>query len=1275
MKKTRLAALFMCLIGLIFALTGVACTTDDVKEEWSFTAKVPVACEEGDTVSITLNVENVTGWTATYEVTKNGESVAVSENGEFTPTATGEYVIKVVVTYKGENQEKTYKLNVIKDATAPVVTSPITDKTAAKGEYNFAEDLASIVATDNKTAAENLKKSIVSVTLDGAALTVSENVCTFERAGKYNVSYKVEDEEGNSVPLAYTITVNGLYLNEKAFASETFQLAEYEIASVRAFGYENATVKVELTQDGETKTVAQGDKVKFVSTTDVTLKYTLVSGEEEKDSIEKTVTVKALDLLLSETDFKVTEGDEITVPTATLSHETEGVTVTVKVSGQYQEEKEVAPGEKLTAASGVTEIVFTAKNADGTFELSRTATVVAIGKDEIISFEKDGADNPDFNVPAYGQKMGNEELNDNPAYVKSGKYSAKLTFGPNRANQSTYAAGFCYWENQLKTVNVEGANGLSMWIYCEKKEAYIVASIATGAGAKYSGARISHVIKLAKGWNEVNINFDYQVYNAGEKTVNGNKVSLDIKNGISELCFYRVKKGAYTNWDSVNGGNVTDYIYDNALSVYLDEVRAKKLELPDGVYFTFDSKPASTGAFNGKATVVAPKMLVTEGVTLTAKITAPDGTVTDAAIGDEFTLTQSGRYIITYKAEKEGKPSQEISFEVLVPAEGEFLSFETVNGATPDISGAIGEVTINKDAQYVNSGSQSAKLTTVLNQWGNCVAGVCHYEDSRHMPNIEGATGITFWLYSENALYLYTTIGTGAGSEYVSAQAKPIAVKAGWNFITIDFRYDMATSGADISKGICELFFGTGDTANGRGTTPATFYLDSVCFAKLELPDGVYFTFDSKPASTGTINGKATVVAPRMLVTEGVTLTAKITAPDGTVTEAAIGDEFTLTQSGRYIITYKAEKEGKPSQEIEFEVLVPAVGEFLSFENVNGATPDVAKGTFGKVTVNTDSRYVKNGSQSAKLETVLNEWGNCNAGFSWNGSALQMPTVENANGITFWMYSETATYLYAYITTGVGDTWASLQSKPIALEAGWNYVTIDVRYDLASTNEKFNLANGLQEIFFATGDANAVGKTPATLYLDCVCFAALPERVVENLAIDFTNISLPADKEFGNVELCTDEQYTKNGKPSLMLEMTANEAENKNMRACYSSWGKGIMLTSGENAVKFEVYASRAGFVSFEFGTGGNSGSGAYGGVKFAKVIELQQGWNTVTITFDATGASGDVNGAVLADGIVHFGATAVKSLDSAVVGNDHYVDVATEPLTLYVSTMYAIKA
>lgn len=1024
MKKTRLAALFMCLIGLIFALTGVACTTDDVKEEWSFTASVPVACEEGDTVSITLNVENVTGWTATYEVTKNGESVAVSENGEFTPTATGEYVIKVVVTYKGENQEKTYKLNVIKDATAPVVTSPITDKTAAKGEYNFAEDLASIVATDNKTAAENLKKSIVSVTLDGAALTVSENVCTFERAGKYNVSYKVEDEEGNSVPLSYTVTVSGLYLNEKAFASETFQLAEYEIASVRAFGYENATVNVELTQDGETQTVEQGAKVKFLKTTDVTLKYTLVSGEEEKDSIEKTVTVKALDLLLSETDFKVTEGDEITVPTATLSNQTEGVTVTVKVSGQYQEEKEVAQGEKLTAASGVTEIVFTAKNADGTFELSRTATVVAIGKDEIVSFEKDGADNPDFNVPAWGQRMGNEELNDNPAYVKSGKYSAKLTFGPERPNTKTYAAGFCYWENQVKTVNVDGANGLSMWIYCGKSEAYIVASIATGSGDKYSGARISHVIKLAKGWNEVTINFDYQIYNPGEKTVNGSKVAaLDIKNGISELCFYRVKKGAYTNWDSVNGGNFADYIFDKALSVYLDEVRAKKFELPDGVYFTFNEPLPSAGTLNGKATVVAPRMLVTEGVTLTAKITAPDGTVTDAAIGDEFTLTQSGRYIVTYKAEKEGKPSQEIEFEILVPAVGEFLSFETVNGATPDMvaGNVIGNEAINKDAQYVKSGSQSAKLmfgTNRLNT-GHAGAGFFYWEGAKRMPNVDGATGITFWVHSDVAAYLFTNISTGGGSDYTGAkQAKPVALKAGWNFVTIDFRYDMAQGGINIDKGISELWFRIGSTANA---------------------------FD--------------------------------------------------------------------------------------------------------------------------------------------------------------------------------DT------------------------------------------------------TNAILYLDCVCFAALPERVVENLAIDFTNIALPGDKEFGNIELCTDEQYTKNGKPSLMLEMTANEAENKNMRACYSSWGKGIMLTSGENAVKFEVYASRAGFVSFEFGTGGNAGSGDYGGVKFAKVIELQQGWNTVTITFDATGASGDVNGAVLADGIVHFGATAVKSLDSAVVGNDHYADVATEPLTLYVSTMYAIKA
>ena len=414
-----------------------------------------------------------------------------------------------------------------------------------------------------------------------------------------------------------------------------------------------------------------------------------------------------------------------------------------------------------------------------------------------------------------------------------------------------------------------------------------------------------------------------------------------------------------------------------------------------------------------------------------------------------------------------------------------------------------------------------------------------------------------------------------------------------------------------------------------------------------------------------------------MLVTEGVTLTVKVTAPDGTVADANVGDEFALTQSGRYIITYRAEKEGKPSQEISFEVLVPAEGEFLSFETVNGAVPDLTGYIYGSMTVNTDAQYVNSGSQSAKLTIGTANGGTHQAGFAHWGDARHIPNIEGATGITFWLYSDVATYVYTFISTGSSDYTGAKQAKPIALKAGWNFITIDFRYDMAQSG--LNISSGICELVFRLGtDTNGAdieGGVNAILYLDSVCFAALPERVVENLAIDFTNISLPADKEFGNVELCTDEQYTKNGKPSLMLEMTANEAENKNMRACYSSWGKGIMLTSGENAVKFEVYASRDGFVSFEFGTGGNAGGGAYGGVKFAKVIELKQGWNTVTLTFDATGTSGDVNGAVLADGIVHFGATAVKALDSAVVGNDHYADVATEPLTLYVSTMLAIKS
>ena len=1026
MKKTKLAALALCFALLVCALTGVACgtQTDSGKTEWSFGADLPVACEENEKVSIVLNVEGADDYEVVYEVVFGTTQVEVSEGGEFTPAAAGTYTVKVKVTAKGETKEKTYTLTVTKDATDPVITTKIADKTVEKGEYNFAGDLAEIVAADNKTQAENLVKSIVSVTIDGTALEMTENACTFERAGEYSVSYKVTDEEGNSANASYKITVKGLYLNEKAFVSKVFQLAEYEIAEAKVYGIENAAVKVTLAQGDEINEVAMGAKVKFLNVSDAVLKYVLLVGEEEKEIIEKTVKITALDLMISAADFSATEGDEITIPSASLSHETAGVTISVKISGQYQEEQAVAQGDTITAASGVTDITYTAENEDKSFSLTRVISVVAIGRDEIVSFEQVNGDNPDFNVPPLGMKLGNEELNSEPAYVHSGKYSAKLIFGPQRPNADTFGAGFCYWDNLIRNANVEGANGISMWIYCDKEEAYIVAAIATGATGKgYSGARISHVIKLGKGWNEVNINFDYQVYDAGEKTTADGTVlgALDIKNGISELCFYRVKKDAYTNWDSVNGGNYTDYIYDNALSVYVDEVRIRKFEIPDGVYFTFDKTPEATGTVGGTAVAPAPRMLVEEGVTLTVTVTDPNNKQTTVNAGDSFDLTLGGYYTLTYKAEKEGKLTQEVSFQVLA-------------------------------------------------------------------------------------------------------------------------------------------------------TDPA---------------------------------------------------------------------------------------------------------EFLSFETINGATPDIAKGIYGNVTANTDSRYVKAGKQSAKLETVLNEWGNCSAGFAWDGGALQMPTVENANGITFWMYSETATYLYTYITTGVGDTWASLQSKPIALEAGWNYVTIDVRYDLASTNEKFNLANGLQELYFKTGDANDVGTTPATLYIDSVCFSVLPDRVIENLAIDYMNINLPedqtvlGDREFGMVTRCTDEEYTKNGKPSLKLEMFADEEPLKTMRACYSSWGKGILLTAGENAVKFDVYASRAAFVSFEFGTGGNAGSGAYSGAKFAKVIELKQGWNTVTLTF---GDKADVQGATLADGIVHFGATTVNSI-SALPDNGCFPDVASEELTLYVATMYAIVA
>ena len=178
MKKTKLAALALCFALLVCALTGVACGTQPDtggKTEWSFGADLPVACEENDKVSIGLNVEGTDDYEVVYEVVFGTTQVEVSEGGEFTPAAAGSYTVKVKVTAKGETKEKTYTLTVTKDATDPVITTKIADKTVEKGEYNFAGDLAEIVAADNKTQAEKLVKSIVSVTLDGTALEMTSN--------------------------------------------------------------------------------------------------------------------------------------------------------------------------------------------------------------------------------------------------------------------------------------------------------------------------------------------------------------------------------------------------------------------------------------------------------------------------------------------------------------------------------------------------------------------------------------------------------------------------------------------------------------------------------------------------------------------------------------------------------------------------------------------------------------------------------------------------------------------------------------------------------------------------------------------------------------------------------------------------------------------------------------------------------------------------------------------------------------------------------------------
>ena len=145
---------------------------------------------------------------------KDGKEIYVTGDG-FVPSETGEYQLDYIV-YDG-NRNKTQKSVIITAEDSAVSVSgtfeesdalALWDESLKNGEGKFETALYYPVTLPvmNGTGGRGNVKTSVSVTYNGKAVVLNRNTFRPERAGDYQVAYKLTDYVGNTEEYRYTIT-------------------------------------------------------------------------------------------------------------------------------------------------------------------------------------------------------------------------------------------------------------------------------------------------------------------------------------------------------------------------------------------------------------------------------------------------------------------------------------------------------------------------------------------------------------------------------------------------------------------------------------------------------------------------------------------------------------------------------------------------------------------------------------------------------------------------------------------------------------------------------------------------------------------------------------------------------------------------------------------------------------------------------------------------------------------------------------------------------------
>lgn len=211
LSKKLFALLVLAACALLsVAVIGVGCSDDNAPSgltDRDYSVSENATIDVGDTFTPVITVRNGASVLSVTLRDGLGAEVTTAADYSFTANQRGIYTYTIVFAKGADRAEVSFTVTA-RDLVAPVIVSPIADKTQVETGYydQFAADLATLVVSDNCDSADNLAISVEKISFGEEEFEFDGgDGFFFDREGEYTVSVSVCDTSGNATGTSYKI--------------------------------------------------------------------------------------------------------------------------------------------------------------------------------------------------------------------------------------------------------------------------------------------------------------------------------------------------------------------------------------------------------------------------------------------------------------------------------------------------------------------------------------------------------------------------------------------------------------------------------------------------------------------------------------------------------------------------------------------------------------------------------------------------------------------------------------------------------------------------------------------------------------------------------------------------------------------------------------------------------------------------------------------------------------------------------------------------------------